>query len=323
MELSREFQRPATVKHFIGKDDITGLQDAVRGRYVGITPPLGKPKTGAFAMGRLTGRINSWEGNVDLGLTDGYQIRWKDGKYIIESLASGVKVPETSILYTDSTLYRQNTARFLRGYAIGRRFNEQMEREEFGWTSEKKRVVFLGGVHGVGKGTALSKADTKGLVVKGFSDVMKGLIAGESKDSLNKKSYEERRIMVEGVYNILLDIGSPGVIIDSHFTMPIRDPQGIGVERWEVGLPARYIPYVTDFVVVTADESQVYSRRAGDPAGRRITTRHLISEELANELSGGRAAAGLSGRSLVVVDNNQTPEEAGAQLTEIFASAAD
>ena len=323
MELAKEFQRPVPVKNFKGEGGITGLYNAMDGRYVGITPPLGKHKAGAFIIGRLTGRINSWDKSVDLGLTDGYAVRWKDGKYTIEPLASGVKVPETSMLYTDSTLYRQNSARFLRGYADGKKFNEQMERREFGCASAKKRVVFLGGVHGVGKGTALGKADTTGLAAEGFSDVMKDLVAAMDKNSLNRRNYEERRKMVSEVYDILLGMEPPGVIIDSHFTLPIRDAQGIGIERWEVGLPAQYIPHVTDFVVVTADESQVYSRRDGDPAGRRITTKPLIDEELANELSGGKAAAGLSGRSLSIVDNSQTPEEAGRQLTEIFASAAD
>ncbi len=323
MVLPKEFQRPVPVEQFVGETGIAGLYNATGGRYVGVTPPLGAEGRRVFAIGKLTGKINSWERQVDLGLVDGYKATWERGTWEVESLKSGVRVPGSSMLYTDGTLYRQNTAHFLRGYETGRRFAEKLERAEFTWASKGKRMAFLGGVHGVGKGTALGKANTKELNVMGFSDVMKGLVAGLSKDDLNRKSYEERRRMVDIVYDTILAAEPPGVIVDSHFTMPIRDTQGIGIERWEVGLPARYIPYVTDFILVTAEAEQVYGRRFGDPAGRRITTKPLILEELANELSGGRAAAGLAGRFLHVVDNSGPVEEAAIELTRIFASATD
>ncbi len=319
----KEFQRPVPVRQLAGETGITGLYSATGGRYVGVTPPLGAEGRRVFAIGKLTGKINSWDGQVYLGLVGGYKAIWEKGTWKVESLKSGVKVPGASMLYTDGTLYRQNTARFLRGYKTGRRFAEELEQAEFVWASEKKRVAFLGGVHGVGKGTALGKADTNRLNIMGFSDIMKGLVAGLSRDDLNRKSYEERRGMVDKVYDIILETAPPGVIVDSHFTLPIRDKQEIGIERWEVGLPARYIPYITDFILVTAEAGQVYERRSKDPAGRRITTKPLIHEELENELSGGRAAAGLAGRFLHVVDNSGPVEEAAIELTRIFASATD
>ena len=176
-------------------------------------------------------------------------------------------------------------------------------------------IVYVGGVHSVGKSTILQRVKSRGLIdyeFVGFSLEMAKL-AGTSSDNLNGLPYNQRVTLVNEVYNNIFFSGKD-IIVDSHYSVLSEDPMPI---RFEIGVPERHIKNFAGFVLFEARLETICKRRIKDNETATRKDKIAIELETGIERLFAQYITRLAGKRLYIIGASRCIERICEDFEEI------
>ena len=173
-------------------------------------------------------------------------------------------------------------------------------------------VIVVTGIPGVGKTTVMKKA-AEGMKVQFVTfgtvmiDIAQETGLAQDRDGMRKLSLEQQRqLQIKTAETIA---AMPNVIVDTHCT--IKTPQGYlpGLPEWVI---TKLKP--TSIVIVEADPTEIYNRRANDKTRTRDPdTIEQITEHQQINRAAAMAYATLSGATVKTVFNHDNALDAAVQ----------
>lgn len=176
-------------------------------------------------------------------------------------------------------------------------------------------VVYVGGVHSIGKSTILKRVESRGSVdyeLVRFSLEMARL-AGTSPDNLNGLPSNQRVALVDKVYNDIVFSGND-VIVDGHYSV-VND--GRLPIRFDIGIPTRYIKRFAGFILLEARPEIIRHRRIKDSETAIRKNQVAIELETGIERLFAEYITRLAGKRLFIVDASTGIERICANFEKI------
>lgn len=177
-------------------------------------------------------------------------------------------------------------------------------------------IIYVGGVHSVGKSTTLRKIKFRGLIdynFVGFSFEMAKL-AGISPDDLNELPRNQRKTLVNKIYNNIFSVGKD-TIVDNHYSVLSGDPTQI---RFETGIPEAYIKNFTGFVLLEANLETIYERRIKDNEVLLRKNKKAIELEVNIERLFAQYITECADKTLVIINTSTNIEKVCEDFEEII-----
>lgn len=163
------------------------------------------------------------------------------------------------------------------------------------------KLIYVGGIHAVGKGTLVENVDIPGFKVVNYSEEMIKRSNKDSNNRLNLIPYEERLRIRDEIYKSLM-LSTDDLILDSHHSVLVM--RGEFPDRFEFGIPDYFLSYITSFVLIEAKSDVVLDRRKKDAQYRRVVDQKIIEMELLIEREFAELVSVKSERELSVIDNS-------------------